>query len=1168
MDGLISPAPGGRQTRSSERVDEACDQFEAAWRGGLEPRIEDYLAEADETDRPALLGELIALERELRRRRGEQPWAKEYLDRFPEHARMIRAALGGSTDSDRGPAARPLADTGRNLLFGILALQNNFIGRDDLLAAFASWVADKSRPLAQLLVDRGTLDVSRRALLEALVAEHLKQHGGDTEASLAAVSSLGSVRDDLERLGDDDLQASLVAAASRSAGPGGDAEATATYTSSSSSRAGARFRILRFHREGGLGRVYVARDEELGREVALKEIRPDKLAETELRSRFVLEAEINGGLEHPGIVPVYSLGTYDDGRPFYAMRFVEGDSLKEAIEAYHKAHPKPDPNAVEFRKLLGRFIDVCEAIAFAHSKGVLHRDLKPHNVMLGRFGETLLIDWGLAKATGRREPVVPESLGEVTLVPPSGSGHAPTLGVLGSPAFMSPEQAAGEVELLGPATDVYGLGAILFALLTGEPPVEAGTIGEVLDRTRRGTIRSPRALNPNIPKALEAVCMKALAAQPQERYSTALLLAKEVEHWLADESVTAYPESLRSKLARWARRHRPRVQAAMAALVIIAVVSAVAWFLTDRARRGEKSARSEAQANLTKAEVNFRTARRAVEDSFTLVSEETLFDEPGLQLLRRKLLEAALDYHTRFLRERIGDGTLKRELARSQLRLADITETLGRLEEALTLYLVCRPSFEELVRGDPQDIESRKGLARCLIESADIQTNLSKIDDAEESIRAALGLLDPAEDDELKRTLARTLYTQGRLARVRGRINESRRLGERAVTIQERLVAEHPEAARFKADLSFYYLNISRLIIEPSRRPEAVRMCQRACDIEKSCLQDNPDSVLHRYNLGRALYGIGFQHMLAEHWTESVAALHSARAELERVVRQNPTVKQYRTSLAETCSRLGFVQERAGSSPDSVIQSLERAAELLEDLHRNDPKDSVPIRSLCMCADYLGQALARSGRAEKAIDWFRKGVEFTVKLVEKKHNDIFTLSDLAISHANLGRALASTMRHEEAASSFQKAIVVLRSASGGDSSIGHLPDFGNEWLLLLAASLRELNRPAGLEAALSEYRKSSPEARIGLYNLACAQSRRINELRKGQPSLIPDRATECQRCAENAMFWLRQAVQAGWKDAQHTSRDTDLIPLHDRDDFQKFVAELFDRTFPANPFAP
>src|SRR5262249_28554514 len=159
-------------------------------------------------------------------------------------------------------------------------------------------------------------------------------------------------------------------------------------------------------------------------------------------------------------------------RPFYAMRFVDGDSLDEAITAYHREHRRPDPNAVEFRKLLGRFVDVCEAIAFAHSKGVLHRDLKPHNVMLGRYGETLLIDWGVARVIGDREPVGPEAARESALVPPSGSGHAPTVGAIGSPPYMSPEQAAGEAGSLGPATDVYGLGAILFALLTGRSPVE------------------------------------------------------------------------------------------------------------------------------------------------------------------------------------------------------------------------------------------------------------------------------------------------------------------------------------------------------------------------------------------------------------------------------------------------------------------------------------------------------------------------------------------------------------------------------------------------------------------------------------------------------------------------------------------------------------------------
>jgi hypothetical protein len=400
----VPPAADGRRPDSpARRIDAACDRFEAAWRGGHDPRMEDFLDGAAEPERPALLRALITLELELRRGRGERPTPGEYHDRFPGQTAPVDAAfaetaLGPGRNRPRPSRARE--DTSRSLLLGLLALQNNFIDRDTLMAAFSSWVANRSRALGEILVERGALSASRHLLLEALVEEHIRLHDDDAEQSLAALSSIGSVREDLERIGDADLQASLATTACRPAGSGG--EAGPRTDSSPSRRPGGRFRILRFHREGGLGRVYVARDEELGREVALKEIRPDIAVETDLRGRFVLEAEINGGLEHPGIVPVYSLGTYDDGRPFYAMRFVEGDSLHEAIEKYHKEHPQPDPSAVEFRKLLGRFIDVCEAIAIAHSKGVLHRDLKPHNVMLGRYGETLLIDWGLAKATGRR----------------------------------------------------------------------------------------------------------------------------------------------------------------------------------------------------------------------------------------------------------------------------------------------------------------------------------------------------------------------------------------------------------------------------------------------------------------------------------------------------------------------------------------------------------------------------------------------------------------------------------------------------------------------------------------------------------------------------------------------------------------------------------------------
>ena len=302
----------------------------------------------------------------------------------------------------------------------------------------------------------------------------------------------------------------------------------------------------------------VAFDEELSREVALKEILPDKADKADLRGRFILEAEITGRLEHPGIVPVYSLNRSDDGRPYYAMRLIRGKTLENAIARFHAADAPartPSEQSLALRGLLRRLIDVCNAVAYAHSRGVLHRDLKPENIMLGPFGETLVLDWGLAKATGRREPVSLEAFDEPTLVPPSGSGHALTVGAIGSAPYMSPEQAAlgiakdynsrkEAVESLGPATDVYGLGAILFALLTGKPAVEGKTRDEVLEQVLRGAVRSPRALNPKTPRALEAVCLKALDRKPERRYPSARALADDVEQWLADKPVSVYRDNL------------------------------------------------------------------------------------------------------------------------------------------------------------------------------------------------------------------------------------------------------------------------------------------------------------------------------------------------------------------------------------------------------------------------------------------------------------------------------------------------------------------------------------------------------------------------------------------------------------------------------------------------
>ena len=301
-------------------------------------------------------------------------------------------------------------DAARSLLFGLLALQNNFIDRDALLAGFNAWVADKSQSLGQILLDRGALTPARHAVLLTLVQEHLQQHGFDAERSLAVLSVVPAVRDDLEELPDFEIQASLLylrlatgvaekiptvrapPTGTRAARPPTPRAASAS-SGSTTAAPWARSTSPATSNCTGSSR--------------LKRIQIDHAVDRDKCARFVVEAEITGRLEHPGIVPVYGLGTYDDGRPFYAMRFIRGDNLKSAIEQFHQAEEKgrdPGERTLALMKLLRRYLDVCNAIDYAHSRGVLHRDLKPGNIMLGKFGETLVVDWGLAKSWAGPRP--------------------------------------------------------------------------------------------------------------------------------------------------------------------------------------------------------------------------------------------------------------------------------------------------------------------------------------------------------------------------------------------------------------------------------------------------------------------------------------------------------------------------------------------------------------------------------------------------------------------------------------------------------------------------------------------------------------------------------------------------------------------------------------------
>ena len=292
---------------------------------------------------------------------------------------------------------------------------------------------------------------------------------------------------------------------------------------------------------GGMGTVYLAEDTELNRQVAIKVLSTPELTE-DLRRRMVREAQIIARLEHPGIVPVHDVGVLPDGRIFYAMKFVRGVRLDEYAA-----------NTESIKDRLRKFQSVCDAMAFAHAHGVIHRDLKPQNIMIGSFGEVLVLDWGVAKILQGDQSVSSEA--DTLMLPPRGSNKAGDTAhgtVIGTRQYMSPEQARGEIGQLDERADIYSLGAVLYFLLTNQAPSEA----------------RPRSLNPKVTKPAEAVCLKAMAQDRSQRYAGAAALAADVGRLLDAEPVAAYRENLFEKVSRWVGKNRFLVLLVLAYLLM------------------------------------------------------------------------------------------------------------------------------------------------------------------------------------------------------------------------------------------------------------------------------------------------------------------------------------------------------------------------------------------------------------------------------------------------------------------------------------------------------------------------------------------------------------------------------------------------------------------------
>jgi serine/threonine protein kinase len=420
----------------------------------------------------------------------------------------------------------------------------------------------------------------------------------------------------------------------------------------------ARYNNLQFHAAGGLGEVFRANDESLRREVAIKLIQERHFHNPDYLALFDLEAEITSRLDHPGVVPVYGIGRSPDKRPFYTMRYIEGAPLREAIEKYHAAGAAPR----ELHRLLNHLVAVCNTVAYAHNRGIVHCDIKPENIMLGKYAETLLVDWGLATTVERDARA--KASGEKTMRIASGSGSGKSSGsAAGTVGYMSPEQHPGFRQTISPASDIYSLGATLYCILTNQAPLQGAEDTLLLDKLRWGQFAPPSTVNPKIPRALEAICLKAMSTHQAERYSTALDMAADLEAWLADEPVSVYRETLTERMLRWGRRNRNWVISGMVATAIVVLVaSGSAVKLGDTAAK-EKHARIDAEQ-----------ARREAEDAR---ARAVVAQQNGMRLAARFAAKAVgneIDLRWRILSQAASDPELPRLMLALKDKVVDSPE--------------------------------------------------------------------------------------------------------------------------------------------------------------------------------------------------------------------------------------------------------------------------------------------------------------------------------------------------------------------------------------------------------------------------------------------------------------------------------------------------------------
>ncbi len=525
----------------------------------------------------------------------------------------------------------------KGILFGVIAVNRGLISEQQFQDTFDVFQLDDMQALQQRIADEMQLSGEEFSTLEQAMMEELSQHEGDVDRCLDSALSdsirqflsnqLGVSTDKVKLIGDK----TLASFADRSQGEfnrldtvAGDAHENNSTASELRDTPG--YEIQNLQDQGGIGRVWSAIEFQTQRRVALKELRDEKANNPRAISRFLLEAQITAQLEHPGIVPIYELVTPDNRSPFYSMRLLKGENLRVALREFHSKRQAGEARKTDLLALLQKFGLICEAISYAHSRGVIHRDIKSTNIVSGDFGEAMLLDWGLAKILPQSDLVTTEQIiGQLDPTIQEGDANGSTSvdttrdgQAVGTPAYMSPEQAEGRNDEVDERSDIYSLGIVLYEILTGKLPFNGNTFSEIKGKVVSVPPQVPRAIVDGVDPALESICLKAISKNPEARYQTVTAMHDDIQRFLAGDQVVAYQEPLNAKFSRWLRNNKTVAATAVAAISLTCVFMSISYVQEKQVRIQLSELNNELTSNEQELEAALQSesaALKAAENS-------------------------------------------------------------------------------------------------------------------------------------------------------------------------------------------------------------------------------------------------------------------------------------------------------------------------------------------------------------------------------------------------------------------------------------------------------------------------------------------------------------------------------------------------------------------------